>query len=191
MGVEPERFRRSCLGPPPSLPPCLHRGAAPFLEERPLVSGPQAPGVYQRVGSAPQGPIPTGLRFSPVGTMLCLLEDPVLGAALQAGRMGQQASGTEQRNGLHLKTPVPVKLSAEDVHRTEPCALLPAAAGRARGPLGSAGEEPDPEALPASGQEWEDLNWPSLQTPLPSADLETPTAPFQPHLESPLALQSL
>lgn len=151
--------------------PCprgLHRGAAPFLEETPaLVSGPQAPGVYQRVGSAPQGPVPTGLRFSPVGTMLCLLEDPVLGAALQAGRMGQQASGTEQRNGLHLKTPVPVKLSAEDVHRTEPCALLPAAAGRARGPLGSAGEEPDPEALPASGQEWEDLNWPSLQTPLP------------------------
>ena len=52
------------------------------------------------------------------------------------------------------------------------CAPLPATAGRARGPLGSAGEEPDPGALPASGQEWDDPHWPSLQTPLPSADLE-------------------
>ena len=56
------------------LPPCprgLHRGAAPFLEETPaLVSGLQAPGVYRRVGSAPQGPIPTGLRFSRAGCPL-------------------------------------------------------------------------------------------------------------------------
>lgn len=106
------------------LPPCprgLHRGAAPFLGETPaLVSGPQALGVYWRVGSAPQGPIPTGLRFSRAGAVLCLLEGPALGAALQAGRMGQQASGTEQGNGLQLTTPVPVKLSAEDVHRKEP-----------------------------------------------------------------------
>lgn len=54
-------------------------------------------------------------------------------------------------------------------------ALLCTAASDRRegsGPLGSAGEEPDPGALPASGQEWEDPHWPSLQTPLPSADLE-------------------
>lgn len=83
----------------------------PFLEETPaLVSGPQAPGVYQRVGSALQGPIPTGLQFSREGAMLCPLEGPVLGAALQAGRMGQWASGTEQKNSLCLNSPVPVKL---------------------------------------------------------------------------------
>lgn len=62
----------------------------------------------------------------------------------------------------------------------------------ARGnPWGSAGEEPDLVALPASDQQWEDQLWPSLQTPLPSPDLEEnspPTAPCQPHLESPLAL---
>ena len=52
--------------------------------------------------------------------MLCPLEGPVLGAALQAGRMGQWASGTEQRNSLCRNTPVPVKLSAEDVGRKEP-----------------------------------------------------------------------
>ena len=93
----------------------------PFLEETPaLVSGPQAPGVYQRVGSALQGRIPTGLQFSREGAVLCPLEGPVLGAALQAGRMGQWASGTEQRNSLCRNTPVPVKLSAEDVGRKEP-----------------------------------------------------------------------
>ena len=53
------------------------------------------------------------------------------------------------------------------------CPLLSATAGRARGnPWGSAEEEPDPVALTASHQEWEDPHWPSLQTPLPSADLE-------------------
>ena len=53
---------------------------------------------------------------------------------------------------------------------------MPTAAGdrrEARGdPWGSAGEGPDSVALPASDQEWEDQLWPSLQTPLPSPDLE-------------------
>lgn len=79
------------------------------------------------------------------------------------------------------KTPVPVKLSAEDVHRTEPCALLPAAAGSGSGPLGSAGREPDPEALPASGQEW---GGPELAISADSAALSRPRdphkAPFSP-----------
>lgn len=180
------------------LPPCprgLHRGAAPFLEETPaLVSGPQAPGIYQRVGSAPQGPIPTGLRFSPVGTMLCPLEDPVLGAALQAGRMGQQASGTEQRNGLHLKTPVAVRLSAEDIHRTElQCSVVHRCQrpqGGLGGPWAQRGRSPTQEPcrpLVRSGRTRTGhlCRLPCLQQTWRKT---TPTAPFQPHLELPLAL---
>lgn len=156
----------------------------PFLEETPaLVSGPQVPGVCQRVGSALQGPIPTGLQFSRVGAVLCPLEGPVLG---QLCRLAEWDSGlrTLSRETASVSAPRCLSNSAQRTLAEKSlkaklaywlylaCPLLPETAGGSGEPLGLSGRGARPRSPAASDQQWEDRLWPSLQTPLPSPDLE-------------------